>query len=496
MRAVNCKTCDYRLWNLTARNCPECGSPFKPSDYEFTLNSVQYCCPYCDQSYYGTDETGHLIPQEFDCVGCGQHLHMDMMVLRPAGNVREEQTERDRNPWLARGKIGFAKAWFAMIGRGMVTPGPVIRVTPVESSNNDAWWFLILTSLVFTAVATMPLLVFFILIALATGGGGGRMMMTGMGTPLLVYGAVVFFGTVAFVAIWGLVAHLILRMTGPTAGGLARTYQTLCYGAGTNVFSALPCFGCYFGWVGYIWWAVSATLMVQEGQQVSGGRAAAATLTAPAMAMVLLVGGFVGFIYIDTAFPGYFTGPAGMANYSTGTINNAIIAHAFSHRGNPRHASEMVHRDSLTGYALIDAPTATAETDVPIGTMTLDRFEFASDAEQHAAFTAAADALPPNVVAHRLGDYVFTYHGIDISDAMTNFPALWLVILSPDPDVNGAAPADPVEVGFVDGTTFTFPASDLNNQLALQNQLRQTAYGLPPLPDPATVTHDQPVAGP
>lgn len=496
---MNCKTCDYRLWNLTARTCPECGSPFKPSDFEFTLNSVQYCCPHCDQQYYGTDEIGHLIPREFDCVACGQHLQMDMMVLRPAGNVKEEQTERDRNPWLVRRKIGFIKAWFAMVGRGMVTPGPVMRVTPVESSTNDAWWFLILTSLLFTAVAVFPLVAFFVVMAIITsagGGGGGRMMMAGIGTPLLIYGGGVFFGTVIFVAIWGVVTHAILWMTGPIAGGLARTYQTLCYGAGANVFSALPCFGCYFGWVGYIWWAVCSTLMVQEGQQVSGGRAVLATLTMPALAAVLAVGGFLGLIYYDTAFQQAFAGPGGISAYGTGTINNALISQALGPRGNPGHASDLVRRGAIMGYELVNAPTSTSTTDVPIGSVSLATYEAAGDSAQQRYTDAAIDALPSGVIAHRLGDFVFTYHGIDINDAIINHPGLWLVILSPDPDINGQTPADPVEVGQADGTTFTFPAADLSSQLATQNQMRQAAYGLSPLPDPAAVTHDQPAQHP
>ena len=112
----------------------------------------------------------------------------------------------------------------------MVTPGPVLKVTPVESSNSDAWWFLILTTLIFTVIAVLPMLAFFIIMELSAGGGGGPGMV--MSGTFLTWGAVLFFGAIGFVAIWGLVAHAILWMTGPTAGGLGRTYQTLCYGAG------------------------------------------------------------------------------------------------------------------------------------------------------------------------------------------------------------------------------------------------------------------------
>ena len=68
---MRCKQCDYRLWNLTARRCPECGTPFLPSEFEFVPNSVQFCCPHCGQAYYGTDAKGHLVPPAFTCGRCG-----------------------------------------------------------------------------------------------------------------------------------------------------------------------------------------------------------------------------------------------------------------------------------------------------------------------------------------------------------------------------------------------------------------------------------------
>lgn len=69
---MRCKKCDYRLWNLPSRVCPECGQPFRPSEFEFPVNSVQFRCPHCNQSYYGTGEKGHLVPIEFECVSSHQ----------------------------------------------------------------------------------------------------------------------------------------------------------------------------------------------------------------------------------------------------------------------------------------------------------------------------------------------------------------------------------------------------------------------------------------
>ena len=88
---MRCEHCGYRLWLLLSRRCPECGTEFKPSDFEFVPHAVQFCCPHCNQAYYGTSSQGHLRPIEFDCVSCGRHIHMDEMVMMPTDGVDEEQ---------------------------------------------------------------------------------------------------------------------------------------------------------------------------------------------------------------------------------------------------------------------------------------------------------------------------------------------------------------------------------------------------------------------
>ena len=62
---MRCQNCNYTLWNLTTRECPECGTPFLPSAQDFQPNSVRFCCPGCDQDYYGTSPRGHLVPSAF-----------------------------------------------------------------------------------------------------------------------------------------------------------------------------------------------------------------------------------------------------------------------------------------------------------------------------------------------------------------------------------------------------------------------------------------------
>jgi hypothetical protein len=109
--------------------------------------------------------------------------------------------------------------------------------------------------------------------------------------------------------------------------------------------------------------------------------------------------------------------------------------------------------------------------------------------ERPAVIERAAAALPRGVVAHRVGDFVFTYHG-GVLDGRA--PGLWVVLMSPDPDANQFASIDmPVVAGRVDGGMMQIPPASFASRLAVQNGLR-ARHGLPPLPDPSTVTHGEP----
>jgi hypothetical protein len=150
-----------------------------------------------------------------------------------------------------------------------------------------------------------------------------------------------------------------------------------------------------------------------------------------------------------------------------------------------------------------------------IGQQRLKDFEYIPINLQKNAIQAEIDAQPANVIAHRLGDWVFTYHGITDPYA-AKAAGLWLVVSAPRGGlsqsdfalfVNGqqvapqSAPAwssgtDPVVAGLADGSTMTFSANSLPFELADQNDLRAD-HGLPPLPDPNTITREQPaVAAP
>lgn len=276
---MQCKHCEYRLWNLPSRTCPECGQPFAPSQFEFLPNSVQFICPHCGQDYYGTSPEGHLEPLEFDCVRCGQHIHMDEMVLLPTAGLREEDTQVMVHPWLERRRRGSVKAFFKTIGLAMVSPIRLMQSLPAQPRVAPALWFCIVANILIPIVYVLP----FVIIPLAlmrSGGQGSAQAIPILGITLGIM-ALVMFG---FIFVWMLLTHFIVLISGRKRGGLAYTLEALAYSAGANTITAIPCIGPYFGW---IWWYVSATLMLKERQQITGLRAAIAVFFIPLATMII-----------------------------------------------------------------------------------------------------------------------------------------------------------------------------------------------------------------
>ncbi|MFQ5491090.1 MAG: hypothetical protein ACE5GE_10240 [Phycisphaerae bacterium] len=140
--------------------------------------------------------------------------------------------------------------------------------------------------------------------------------------------------------------------------------------------------------------------------------------------------------------------------------------------------------DSLFGVG-----TDTIEEEVPIAGTTLDKFVALPTSQRTSLARSAADALPPNTVAHRLGDFLFINGAAQVSTA--NAP-LWVILFWPDPDRNDPLqPSDQIIVGQSDGNVLPISYGQFPVILQLQNQLREI-LGLPPLPDLSQVTHADP----
>ncbi len=155
----------------------------------------------------------------------------------------------------------------------------------------------------------------------------------------------------------------------------------------------------------------------------------------------------------------------------------------------PRHAIEHGYTELPRSGDFIASGSATKPAAIPMGESTLAQFEVQSPDQRIALAGELIEALDPNIIAHRFGDYVFTYHGMDFNHAD---PALWIVIRWPDPGQNPSLQArDPIYIGLADGRIQQVTLADFRGELSDQNTLRAT-HDLPPLPDPSIITHESP----
>ncbi|MCW5777250.1 MAG: YIP1 family protein [Phycisphaeraceae bacterium] len=489
---MRCKTCDYTLWNLRSRQCPECGSPFKPSDFSFVTNSVRFCCPHCGQDYYGTGLDGHLEPRTFDCVRCGTRIDMDEMVLLPTEGVAEERTIPDEMPWLSK-SMGFFSRWWKTVLRGATQPARIVHLTQPESSAVTATWFLVVTHAVIGLLSVLTIVGFFVLMGLFAGMGGGgpgvgpTLVASFVGVALAVVGSVI--GAIVLAWLWIAVSHGLLLVTGGTTHGIGRTAHAILYTCGPMLISAVPCVGMYFGWmIGGVWWCVSATIMVVRGQSVGPVRATLCVVGPPATVTALGIAAYIALIFgaLSTARTAAVTAAGtarGMAAVAeTQSIATAINAFALAQGRPPAHALELVTDGTLSAAMLSSVSTATTTAAIAFEATDLQTFSLMPATQAKSMAARASASLPAGVVAHRVVDFVFTYHGFD--PAGPNNAALWVVIHSPDPASNPVS--TPGAVGLANGSAMPMPQGMFPTFLQQQNDIRAT-FGLPPLPDPGTV---------
>ena len=497
---MHCRNCDYPLWNLTTGICPECGVVFAPSEFEFVPNSVRFCCPQCQQTYYGTGAKGHLVPRAFVCVKCGTAIDMDRMVLLPAEGVVEARTKPDANPWLERKDRGFFKAWIATVVKSLAGQAPLMRGLGDQVRPGEAWGFALLTLLAWLGVGVaLPFFGFAVFASLSSASRASAAIATASGVTLGI--AAVW---LTLVVLWGLSTHGLLRVTGGARHTLGRSFEAILYSSGMTLSMAVPLLGAYCGaWFVIPWWIVSAILMITFGQKVHGGRATLAVVSFPATVFVLIVVAYFGFMsYTVTRMQTMGPGTAWSTGSSaTQTLTLDVMNYARINNGSgPRHIILLLQSDAgpnapaipmwnTSADDFVEYSTDTYTEDIPVDGATLDDFEMLTSTERRAAVANMLDALPENMVAHRFGDYVFTYPGADLS---TPHNLLWIVVMLPDPDVNEPLiPWQTIEVGLADQSVQTFQVRDLAMKTRRQNVYRE-AIGLPPLPDLTSVTHDTP----
>lgn len=500
---MNCKRCDYTLWNIEGRQCPECGLNFKPSDFEFSLNSVRFCCPHCRQAYYGTSNRGHLVPDSFDCVACGKAVTMDQMVLLPSIGVAESVTRAELMPWIERAKIGRLVAWFQTLGKAISNPQRLIEITPRERPASEAYMYAMSNLLLFFFLNFS----WFILPGMLVSAflPGSAFSSLGRSTSI-VFGLVIMFCVVAgFLMLQSAVAHLVISITGGSDQPQSRTVQCIAYSSGTSVLAAIPCVGVFGMPLFLIWWVVASAMMIKTAHRVSAIRAAFATSLLPLL-LILLLG--VSLFYSAQTGPRRVRmgnmGAATMPGTQLGSLKPAqeagvvkmsteLASFVKDHNRYPVHALELVEKNYLllTDFAIEGSLQAAV-----VGGRSLADGITLSPEELKTWTQTAAAGMPEKVLAHRVGDFVFTYHGLiaDPSRAtVPSQPSRWICMYMPAKAL-GQTQVAVVDENFIIHRTI---ASILEGALlAAENAKRVTPNGtspaLAPLRALSELTHESP----
>jgi len=473
---MRCKKCDYALWNLPARQCPECGEAFRPSEFTFVPNSVRFECPHCAQAYYGTDFSGHLVPRTFDCGRCNQRITMDEMILRPTEGVEEKQTAQITMPWVNREGRSLVSAWFRTVGLALVQPGHMMKAIPGDTSQGKAWLFALMTAIIVTIGAFSPMLLIFIVLMLLPRGGGGGAGATGVLGGMLggTLGAAFLFVFI-FLPIWGVLTHVLLRLLGKCEGGIGRTFEAICYSSGANAISAIPCVG---GYVGPIWWLVSAVIATKEHQRVSGGRAAFAVLAPPLTVFGLLIAlwayaliSMPAMIAQQAAAQTWTPTNAAMTSTQLTRIHTEISNYGLRQQGAALpHPLALLRKNGLPETMLIAPGSKTSPFLARIDGTTIFDFTLLDPTTQDARITRAAAALPQGTGTVRAGDMIFATSGVSLAID----PNLWMVICYPDPQYNPIPPPPGamIQILLADGSVTGVPIEQLDAKRVEQNELR------------------------
>ena len=270
--------------------CPECGRDWTHRDFHFLPGRVQFLCPHCDHAYAGLGPEGRPWPESFDCRACGQHVSIDMMRALPAPGLGTDQVMGNIHPWSDRVRIGRWRAFWRTLRATLTAPHELGRAQPQNARVRDA---LIFSAWVSAITLTLPATcVGFQLVPMLIAAPGATitssetMLMLGAGAALIALRPVL-------ALVQSLVAHGVLRATGPVRGGWSTTACACLYGLGPVVADSIPCVACVSP-LGSIWSLISSVIQLSAAQGVSGGRAAFAVLLLPALAVV--VGGGIGLM--------------------------------------------------------------------------------------------------------------------------------------------------------------------------------------------------------
>ncbi len=305
---MRCKHCDYSLWNVRGRTCPECGHQFNPAEHSFLPNMVEFCCVHCEQPYYGTDAHGLLVPQEFVCVKCGQPCSMaGDMFCRLAPGAAEAEVEVGELPWIRRASIGRVRAAWRTLKMCIGSPGKVGLALRNPRSPHAARWLLLLCIPMFVS-ALLSTVVKWLIEIVFWGGRGSGMPSASDLISLAIDMAIqtmVPTGSV-WVCLIGaaVVCWLIVRMADRSVP-FKRVFAVWAFASSPLVLGVIPCLGPWCMMAAcLVWTPILAGIMLGRCTHSGAARIIISVAIPPITVALLAVGGLVAFVMIVTQIMG------------------------------------------------------------------------------------------------------------------------------------------------------------------------------------------------
>ncbi|MFZ4573730.1 MAG: hypothetical protein ACOYN0_04990 [Phycisphaerales bacterium] len=483
---MRCSSCGYSLLNLGTRVCPECSTAFKPSDFEFKPNAVRFCCPHCDQSYYGNDERGHLTPRSFVCVSCQRPVDMDEMVLRSAEGFDENSTETDAVPWEEH--KWTPKGFFRTAGWALIAPHRMGRALLHPRSKGTGFVFGFLVQITGAVLATIPMI---LIVSLFSAAASGARATKGVGGPpagfvALGMGSI----SLAWIAVWGvssllwiLSSHALTLLTGCERRSLRLTAATVFYSSGCGLLGWVPCLGQYTAGIGWIWQIISAGIISAKVNPTTPRRAAACMVIPPVVVAAGIIGAAIWLLgFAMTAANQARRGAVTSMNSAMQQVEAVRVAGALArYRGDagdwPLHPLALADGSYLIPSDLMLDSNRIQDDSVAIGNRQLSAFSTLSQEDQTALVKfARATADSDGTTADTLGDYVFVYRGLGADPAAERW-----VFIQVD-RFSQFAPRS-IVVGQADGTTRVVDFATWGIALAAENAIRGQ-IGAPPIADP------------
>lgn len=418
---MRCRTCDYPLWNLAGRTCPECGTSFAPSEYRFRVGAVRFRCPHCRTGYYGTSTAGHIEPGAFVCVGCDRPIALDDMLLEPAEGVAEDATGLPPNPWLARGKTGLVRAWIRSVLAILGAPAEFVRSLPAQAPLGDAVLFAAITSIAGVAVVAIlgAIVAPIVLAFMPAPAGAWRQLL-------------IQFALISMNVLWTLIgtlsagfcAHGVLTLLRGAHGGLDRSLQVILYAlGGVSAVTLVPC-PCS-GVIMPVWWCVAMTLMLKEVHRTSGAKAATASILSALVyfAVSVMLAAMPGVLGIGGT--GVQFGPGFNTTVQTTVPAPIPIAPLLAPGVAPRLPLDLVANGSMSPDQFLQLVASGQEESFRIGQLGADDLRLGSAMAIRSEADRLARRLPEGDGPFRMGRAVFYYR------AATDDPADWLVVVEP-----------------------------------------------------------------